>query len=186
MRETDNKSQNILKTSKVFAKFPEVLVILLILALLIIILFPAFCREMAYKSMTCGSNLSQLGKALTLYADEHGVYPHPDGWCDSLLKGDYVSEKMFKCSCNKKARCGFSINPNCEPNSEPNTVLVFESKGGWNSYGGPELFTADHHTGYGGNMLFNDGHVVFTKADSNGRPYEGLNWGEKRKSSDLK
>ena len=66
--------------------------------------------------------------------------PTPDKWCDALLQGEYVTEKMFKCPGNKKARCSYSINPNCEPNSEPNTVLVFESKGGWNSFGGPELF----------------------------------------------
>jgi prepilin-type processing-associated H-X9-DG protein len=187
MREINEKSQNTATTPKIFIKFPEVLLILLVLILFIIILSPVILRKSLISyHMACGSNLSNLGKALMLYTDEHGAYPQPDKWCDALLQGNYATEKMFKCSGNKKARCSFSINPNCEPNSEPNTVLAFESKGGWNSYGGPELFTADHHNNEGGNILYNDGHVKFESTDANGHFDFELNWGEKNKGRDLK
>ena len=129
--------------------------------------------------VTCGTNLAGVGKALLLYANDHDAYPQPDKWCDALLQGEYADEKIFKCPSNKKAKCSYSMNPNCEPNSEPNTVLVFESRGGWNSYGGPELFTAEHHANEGGNILYNDGHVMFERTDPNGRFYYELNWGQK-------
>ena len=136
--------------------------------------------------MICGSNLSVLGKCLSIYAEEHGSYPKADKWCDALLQGGYADEKMFKCSSNKKARCGFSLNPNCDPNSEPDTVLAFESKGGWNSYGGLELLTTEYHKNEGCNILYNDGHVKFESTDPNGHFREELNWGEKDKGRDSK
>jgi prepilin-type processing-associated H-X9-DG protein len=158
----------------------ELFILILIILLLIGILIPSYNKERQIAPLlTCGSNLSGLGKALTLYAEKHGAYPKPDKWCDALLLQD-VTEKMFKCPSNKKARCSYSINPNCEPNSEPNTVLVFESKGGWNSYGGPEILTTKYHKNEGCNILYNDGHVKFESSDPNGQPYEKLNWGENK------
>jgi prepilin-type processing-associated H-X9-DG protein len=165
----------------------EIFIIIVIILLLIGILIPDFKKNRQIAPLfNCGTNLSGLGKTLVLYAEKNGAYPPPDKWCDALLKGDYVSEKMFKCPGNKKARCSYSINPNCEPNSEPNTVLVFESKGGWNSYGGPELFTTKYHKNVGSNILYNDGHVKFESTDPNGHFDFELNWGEKNKGRGLK
>jgi len=187
MRETNEKSRYTLTTPKIMMTFPEVLLVLLVLALFTIILLPVALKEWQISHyMTCSSNLSCLGKALTIYAEEHGAYPQPDKWCDALLQGEYTTEKMFKCPGNKKARCSYSINPNCEPNSEPNTVLVFESKGGWNSFGGSELFTTEYHKNEGSNILYNDGHVMFESTDPNGRFHHELNWGEKGKGRDSK
>ncbi|MGD0078148.1 MAG: DUF4190 domain-containing protein, partial [Sedimentisphaerales bacterium] len=82
------------------------------------IFMPSIVQERGYSHrMNCGKHLMELGKALKIYADEHGTYPAPDKWCDILLQGEYVTKNMFKCPGNKKARCSFSINPNCEPNS---------------------------------------------------------------------
>ncbi len=61
-------------------------------------------------------------------------------------------------------------------------VLVFESNGGWNSYGGPELLVANRHKD-GCNVLFADGHVSFIKIDPNGKLIEELNWGKKTKAA---
>jgi len=57
----------------------------------------------------------------------------------------------------------FVVNPNCKPKSPPDTVLLFESKVGWNQHGGPELFTFDNHNPKGGCVLFNDGSVRFIR-----------------------
>ena len=65
--------------------------------------------------------------------------------------------------------CTYAINPNCEPNSPNDIVLLFETKGGWNQQGGPELLTFDNHKGKGANVLFNDGHVEFVKPDEVGK-----------------
>jgi len=60
--------------------------------------------------------------------------------------------------------CHYAMNTNCEPNSPPDTVLLFETKAGWNQHGGPEeLFTFDNHDPKGGCVLLNDGTVKFIR-----------------------
>jgi len=44
-------------------------------------------------------------------------------------------------------------------------VLLFETKGGWNQFGGPEILTTENHKGKGCNILFNDGSVEFVKPE---------------------
>lgn len=100
-------------------------------------------------------------------------------WCD-LLK-DYHVEKLLVCPSQRRAgeRCSYAINPYCEPNSPPDTVLLFETKGGWNQFGGIELASTDNHPyerdrfwGYkirGCNILFNDRSVRFVRNDRNVR-----------------
>jgi len=42
----------------------------------------------------------------------------------------------------------------------PQTVLIFESNGGWNAHGGPELLAAPRHgRNKAVNVAFADGHV---------------------------
>jgi hypothetical protein len=73
------------------------------------------------------------------------------------------------------------MNPNCEPNSPPDMVLLFETKAGWNQHGGPELFTFDNHDPRGGCVLLNDGTVKFIRTEEElhqsrkGSP-SGLRW----------
>jgi prepilin-type processing-associated H-X9-DG protein len=138
-------------------------------------------------TMACGANLTKLGKAIFSYANQHqGQYPDPARWCDLLLKDGQVSEKHFFCAGVKlqwrrqvlpwpvprKARCYYAMNPSCQPNSPPDMVLLFETKGGWNQFGGPEILTLDNHWGDRCNILFNDGHV-----EPSGRRYFGrLKW----------
>jgi hypothetical protein len=57
----------------------------------------------------------------------------------------------------------YAMNPNCGPGSPPDTVLLFETKAGWNQHGGPELFTFDNHDPHGGSVLLNDGTVKFIR-----------------------
>jgi prepilin-type processing-associated H-X9-DG protein len=133
-------------------------------------------REYAYPLM-CGSNLAGLRNAMLIYANEFDEkYPTPDKWCD-LLKYYDVPEKNFKCPANNEARCSYAINPNCEPNSPPDTVLLFESKGGWNQSGGPELLTLENHKWERCNILFNDGSVKPVKTEQ----IAELKWGAEPK-----
>ncbi|MHC4641454.1 MAG: hypothetical protein ACYS32_07395 [Planctomycetota bacterium] len=44
-------------------------------------------------------------------------------------------------------------------------VLLFESRPGWNRFGGPELLTFDNHGGRGCNVLFSDGNVRFIEPE---------------------
>ena len=59
--------------------------------------------------------------------------------------------------------CDYAMNPNCEPNSPEDVVLLFEAQRGWNQYGGPELFNLDNHDPKGGCVLLNDGTLKFIR-----------------------
>lgn len=145
-------------------------------------------RSHAY-FMPCGFNLSRLGRAMLIYASDNGQYPEPNQWCDLLIEHGEVRVENFVCSSivvhwplkggrmfswpfPKMGRCHYAINPNCKPDSPPDTVLLFETKEGWNQFGGPELLTTERHKGDGCNILSNDTHVAFERwtAESN--------WGE--------
>jgi hypothetical protein len=139
----------------------------------------------------CGSNLMNLGKAMLIYANDNRQYPQPNQWCDLLLKHGEVDIENFVCPSielvlrwplrsgkllswpsPKRGRCHFAMNPNCKPNSPSDTVLLFETKEGWNQFGGPELLTTQRHDGDGCNVLYNDSHVNFEKSIAE------LNWGK--------
>jgi len=123
--------------------------------------------------MGCSLHLQKLGKTISIYSkDNNGKYPVPNIWCDLLLKDGHVEKDDFICPevkfhwkrqflplpipINRKSY--YAINPNCEPNSPPNTVLLFETKGGWNKSGGPELLTTENHRGLC-HVLLNNGRV---------------------------
>jgi hypothetical protein len=56
------------------------------------------------------------------------------------------------------------MNPNAEPSGASDMVLLFESKAGWNLYGGEELLRLGKHGGIeGSSILFNDGRVEFVR-----------------------
>ena len=129
--------------------------------------------------MVCATNLSGLGKSMLIYAHENdGEYPTPSEWCDLLLQHTDVQDKHLRCYANKKERCSYAMNPNCELNSPNDVVLLFETKGGWNQFGGAELLTTENHKRKGCNILFNDGHVEFVTPEAIGQ----LNWGKSQGS----
>ena len=112
----------------------------------------------------CWSNLNSLRMAITSYSDRfEGKYPTANQWCDLLVQYAYTNENIFICSTAGEGRCHYAINPNVEPNSPPDIVLLFETKGGWNQYGGPELLAPENHTGKGCNILFNSGSIKFVR-----------------------
>jgi hypothetical protein len=119
-----------------------------------------------HPALVCRANLKELGIAMRLYADDRtGKYPSPDKWCDLLEKGNYVLGGWLRCPRDKKGPCSYAINPNAEPNSPLDIVLLFETKGGWNQFGGPELLTTENHEGKGCNILLNDRHVKFVRTE---------------------
>jgi prepilin-type processing-associated H-X9-DG protein len=134
-----------------------------------------------YDRMLCGSNLAGLAKTIHIYAyDNNGKYPSVDNWCDLITtqEEEYSDFKdIFVCRGNRDERCSYAMNPNAEPNSQSIVVLLFETKGGWNQYGGPELLTTENHPGEGCNIVFNDGHVEFVPKEQFG----DLKWKDMKK-----
>jgi hypothetical protein len=88
-------------------------------------------------------------------------------------------EKCFICPADKKGRCHYAMNPNCEPNSPSDMVLLFETKGAWNKFGGSELLAIENHKGRC-HVLFNDRHVEFVKTEQVGQ----LKWKVEEKDSE--
>jgi len=135
----------------------------------------------------CNNNLYSLKKSLIVYShDNDGRYPTADKWCDLLKDQDYVTEDHLICPARKRThpneRCSYAINPSAEPNSPPDVVLLFETKGGWNQFGGPEILSTANHPyerdefwGYkvrGCNILFNDGRTEFVRE----KKFKNLKW----------
>ena len=124
------------------------------------------------RRVVCRANLHKIGIAIKRYAnDNDNKYPAVDKWCDLLLKhgeGE-LTEKSFKCPLNKNKRCSYAMNPNCEPNSPADVVLLFETKDGWNQFGGPEILTFENHKGKGCNVLYNTGRVEFVRPNEVGK-----------------
>ncbi len=134
--------------------------------------------------MVCGHNLTKLGRAIFSYANQHqGRYPDPNRWCDLLGKHTDVKAEHFLCPgvrlqwkrqvlpwpVPRKARCYYAMNRNCDPSSPADMVLLFETKGGSNQFGGPEILTTENHENKGCNILFADGTSKFVKTEQLGQ-----------------
>jgi hypothetical protein len=84
---------------------------------------------------------------------------------ERLKPDDVIREDDVK-RLNEPVRvwvCDYAMNPDCEPNSPKDTVLLFEAEPGWNQHGGPELFNFDNHDPKGGCILLNDGTIKFIR-----------------------
>ena len=127
----------------------------------------------------CAFNLSWMSGQLLAMAQEGTAWPAPHEWCDVLLRQrvlnsgvrvtDHVNyaraaenmAKGFMCPGAGEGRCHYAMNPACKADSPPDMVLLFEAEAGWNQYGGPELFTFDHHDPKGSLTLRSDGKAEF-------------------------
>jgi hypothetical protein len=134
----------------------------------IAVLLPAIARvrQVSFR-MVCGTNLSGLGKAMLIYANDYkDMYPTPSKWCDLLVEHAEVTPKSFICKGAPEGPCSYAMNKNIEEQgakAPPDIVLLFETNPGWNQSGGPEILSTRNHRGEGCNILFNDGYVEFVK-----------------------
>lgn len=139
-----------------------------IMALMIGILMPALARtrQLAFR-MTCGTNLSGLGNAMLLYANDHeNKFPTPSQWCDLLIEDAAVDPRIFQCKGAGEGACHYAMNEHVADlgtNAPADMVLLFETQAGWNQVGDADILTTDNHQGDGCNVLFVDGHVEFVK-----------------------
>jgi hypothetical protein len=130
----------------------------------------------------CAKNLRDLWHRLRLYhraekarrvrpsSNGEMVYPAPTKWCDAMVRAyraigmlDKYLMRPHMCPSAGHGKCHYAMNPKCKLDSPPDMVLLFETKGGWNQHGGPELFTFDNHEPRGGCVLLNDGTVKFIR-----------------------
>ena len=158
-------------------KKKAVIILVIAIGVLVIALISIYLSEQTYRSdepehiVRCAVNLRGFSACISIYADndKDNKYPTANKWCVLLIEHADEGEKSFRCPTGKKTgdinRSYYEMNPKCEPNSPPDTVLLFETKGGWNPFGGAELLTAENHQGKGCNILFNDGYVKFVEKE---------------------
>jgi hypothetical protein len=132
------------------------------------------------KRVECAGHLQDLWWRLRLYpkvkapssqASRRGYrasYPPARNWCDALSTAYWrlyseTSAGPYACPAAGKGRCHYAINPDCRYGSSGEVVLLFETKAGWNRYGGPEVFTFENHDPRGGMVVLNDGKTKFIR-----------------------
>lgn len=126
-------------------------------------------REVVRESeeKACMMNLHRLGFGMNMYNAQHDrEYPAADKWCEVLMKGGFVESKHFRCPAARDGRaCHYAMNSKAVPYSRRRRVLLFESKGGWNQHGGPEMLSTENHGGRGCHIAFNNGNVEFVPVE---------------------
>jgi hypothetical protein len=114
-------------------------------AVMAAMLLPALAQAKAKaQSINCVNNLKQLAVGVRLYAsDNKDQFPPAGTWCDALLQS-FGTEKVSQCPAGDIGkRCHYAFNAKLsgmeQDRIDPNTVVLFETEGGWNLSGGPEL-----------------------------------------------
>ncbi len=106
------------------------------------------------------------GVALDSSGEDAIRYPPASKWNEAIRRAYRETERENPIGESyREGACEYAMNPDCEPNSPPDTVLLFETQVGWNQHGGPELFTFDNHDPRGGLVLLNDGTVKFIRTE---------------------
>jgi len=121
-------------------------------------------------TIQCLNNARQLSQAARLYAGDHkDHFPEATNWCDALKTYVGDTSKVYKCpAANTLDGCDYTYNAQVAgleiSSVNPETVLLFESKDGWNLSGGSDMLLSEPRHGNRGRMktvtvAFADGHV---------------------------
>ena len=97
------------------------------------------------QAVQCFNHMKQLAAWTRQYAEEnHGRLPTAGNWCDALQK--YGAKDVFLCPSGDATKpCHYAFNAKLSGAElggvrfPAETVLFFETDGGWNVNGGPEL-----------------------------------------------
>jgi len=107
------------------------------------LLLPALAKAKDKKQNSdCVSNVKQVGLAIRLYADENeGKCPQAADWCDAITP-NLAGKHVFQCPQRSGNQGAFAFNAKLAGKTlsaiPPDTVMIFESSGGWNFTGGAE------------------------------------------------
>jgi hypothetical protein len=121
-------------------------IMLLMLPVLAGLLLPALAKaKQKAQNINCVNHAQQVALAVRLYADEHdGKCPPAVNWCDAVVN-NLSGPEAFRCPQRRDLQSGFAFNAGVAGKTlssiPPDTVLIFESDGGWNFAGGSESLT---------------------------------------------
>ena len=114
--------------------------LLVFLAMSAAILLPALAKaKQKAEFASCENNVRQVSLAIRLYADENeGKCPQAANWCDAVL-GNLSGPETLRCPQRRGDKSGFAFNAKLAGRTlssiPPDTVMLFESSGGWNFAG---------------------------------------------------
>lgn len=131
------------------------------------LLLPALAKaKQKAQTITCVNNVKQLALGVRLYSSDHNdVLPTAAKWDDAITQ--YIgSSRPFQCPTgDDRQRTHYAFNaklsgvPDKQITSPGNTVMIFETDGGWNLSGGPESLLKNSRHGRNLVVGFADGHV---------------------------
>jgi prepilin-type processing-associated H-X9-DG protein len=129
-------------------------------------MLPALARaKQQAQTIACVNNMKQLALAVTIYSSDNKDHLPPAAtWCDAIKVYTGGSEVVFRCPAGDATqRCTYAFNAKLggmdSTKVNAGTVLLFETEGGWNLSGGPELMLKQPHHGAVFVVAFVDGHV---------------------------
>jgi hypothetical protein len=130
--------------------------------------------------MPCAATLKGLADALTIYIANHqNNLPPADSWCDVLIEEPGITHEHFICgrSNAKMGQSSYSLNKHIIGKNYDelpiDTVILFESKPGWNQIGGDELLAPENHRQHPGcNVMLKNGEIRWYRTTD----FNRLNW----------
>jgi prepilin-type processing-associated H-X9-DG protein len=134
------------------------------LAIMAGLLLPALAKvRHRADTYNCSNNAQKVALAVRLYAEENdGKCPPAVNWCDAIAN-NLPGPDTFKCPQRRGEQSGFGFNAKLAGRTlssiPPDTVMIFESPGGWNFTGGPDDVIANPPHGRGYYFGFADGSV---------------------------
>lgn len=155
-------------------RYIVLLTILIIGSCLAIYSFPRLsCGPVDARMVASQVNLHGIGLAIICYSENNSGYlPPADSWCDALVntcsdQTPYLNKEHIEWP-NKQVEFGYSFNRNVDglkfEDIPSDTVLVFESKKGWNLAEGQESMIFAHPN-TSCNVLFANGFVQNMRAE---------------------
>jgi prepilin-type processing-associated H-X9-DG protein len=135
------------------------------------LLLPALAKaKQKASSIQCMNNVKQLNLGLIMYAnDNKDLFPSGAKWCDLVMPYEQASQ-AFVCPQGKPGqRSHYAFNAKLvgrelkDVQSPAQTVLIFETDGGWNVAGGRELLPATPRHNGAHAIGFVDGHVEIVR-----------------------
>lgn len=118
------------------------------------LLLPALARAKSKaQTINCVSNMKQVALAIRIYSNDHtNTFPPAATWCDAI-QFELGSPKPFRCNADTSSqRCSYGFNAKLdglkEDKIDPQTVMIFECKGGWNVTGGRAEMISRHQGAY--------------------------------------
>jgi prepilin-type processing-associated H-X9-DG protein len=140
-------------------------IFLLLLPVYVALMLPALAvAKQKAQTINCANNLKQLAAAVQIYSADHKEQLPPAAtWCDAI-RSHASSGKIFQCPAGNRAeRCHYAFNAKLGgmdiSKVNPDAVMIFETEGGWNVSGGPELMLKRPRHGRVFVIAFADGHV---------------------------